>query len=50
MRVFVNVFETTTLKVQQVETIPDFCDRKAAHKAGSMSHGKPAADAISLTI
>jgi len=38
---------TTAIEKQH---LPVFCDLRAVHKAGSMSHGKPAADAISFTI
>ena len=38
------------MEYQRVRWLPVFCDRSAAQRAGSMSHGKPAADAISFTI
>ena len=34
----------------QQRASPVFCDLRAAHSAGSMSHGNPAAEAISFTI
>lgn len=42
--------ERGRLQQQQLGLLPVFCCLNAAHSAGSMSHDRPAADAISLTI